>query len=109
MRLRNIGWTAWRGQDYNGAELRAAPGQEVEMSDDRAMKVLRDYPKRFVRAGAGVEVARDPADTSADGGSVPVVTVSAGAGDAPVPPATTTEPTHMAPPIGRRRRRRGQP
>jgi len=47
VRLKNVSSTGWRGRDFDGKELVAEPGQEVEMTAPRARKAMDDYPGKF--------------------------------------------------------------
>lgn len=51
---------AWKGQDFDGKEIEVQPGGEVEMSEERANMLLRDYPGRFVLAGREKPAAPAP-------------------------------------------------
>lgn len=76
--LKYVGKAGWRGQDYDGTELHVAPGGVVEMSAERAAKVLADYPKAFERVGVEVVVEQHESDTSAEPSDVHVRAVMPG-------------------------------
>ena len=47
VQVRNNGTAEWFGFDFDGAELRASPGAVVQMTEERAARLLADYPGRF--------------------------------------------------------------
>jgi len=47
VRVKNVGKIGWRSWDVDGSELSAAPGQVVEMSEERAIKPMADYVSVF--------------------------------------------------------------
>lgn len=76
VKLRYIGKVGWRSQDMDGTALSADSGAEVEMSAERAEKVLADYPRDFVRVG--VEVVQSEQDTSEEPSVIEVKAVLPG-------------------------------
>lgn len=121
MKLKNIGASKYLGQDFDGADLYALPGQEFEVSVARGEKLLKDYPGRFERVDTFVtlppdlvaefEVTADPADTSADGVTVTVERSSPLVDGAAGPDPNVTAPpfVELDAPRRRGRRRRNHP
>ncbi len=61
MQLRRLG-SNYRGFDYDGTPIVAAPGDVFECSDARGERLLADYPGSFEKVGAVTAGAAPVAD-----------------------------------------------
>ena len=51
MKLERIGATEYRGFDYDNRAIHARPGQVIECSEVRGLRLLADFPHGFRAAG----------------------------------------------------------
>lgn len=102
MKLKRLGGLGYRGHDFDGKALHAAPGEVLECSDRRGAKLLADYPGGFEVVA---EKAEGPSSSSpvADGAATTSNPV-AGEGDGAAAPESPSMGGEPAAP-----RKRGRP